>query len=74
VINLAKPGADTIAFAFTGPGAGQLTVDAHGASHVMQINAGATVVLGSLPLAGGRDSSFGGNIVNNGFLLVLWGR
>ncbi len=48
----------------TGP-AGGLTIDAHGASGILQVNAGAAVSLSDLTLANGSDS-VGGGIDNSG--------
>src|SRR5262249_43243476 len=53
----------------TGPGADRLTIDAHGASRVLQVNAGATVSLSGLTLANGSSPS-GGGIYNTGVLTL----
>ena len=58
----------TDALTITGPGAG-LTIDAHGASGILQVSAGATVRLDRLSLAHGSAAD-GGAIHNDGVLAV----
>jgi hypothetical protein len=55
----------------TGPGAGQLTLDGHGASRIMEVTTSATVTLTGLTLANGLDAlGGGGGIRNTGTLSV----
>jgi CSLREA domain-containing protein len=53
----------------TAPGAAKLSIDAHGASRVFQVNAGATVSLSGLTIANG-SADHGGGIRNDGTLTL----
>jgi predicted outer membrane repeat protein len=53
----------------SGPGAASLTLDAHGASRVFQVNASVTVALSGLTIANG-SADHGGGIRNDGVLTL----
>jgi hypothetical protein len=53
----------------SGPGAASLTLDAHGASRVLQVNSGATVGLSGLTIVNGSAQN-GGGIRNDGTLTL----
>ena len=57
--------------AILGPGADQLTVDAHGASRIFAVSPGYSVVITGLSLVNGSASTHGGGILNERGMLTI---